>query len=233
MPGMGSVKHGKTAAAWLMVMSLALVGQTAFGYPEFQQYVQKHSGRSVNCALCHEHPDGPEGLKPGQIGSLTAEEMDRLNRARAAFQPGQTVDSPILNDFGDAIIRTLGKQQLLLLRQSPEKLPAALGTESDLDQDSIPDADEYVAGTHPLDPNSGQPWRLFLNNLKRFAFHVAMLVAATLFGLYGLNNFLRWFEASAAETTEHGLEDAEAFRRVETVTHEASRRSRSAAEAGP
>ena len=43
-------------------------------------------------------------MKHGQIGSLTAAEMAELNRARTAFEPGQKVQSPILNAFGNRVM---------------------------------------------------------------------------------------------------------------------------------
>jgi hypothetical protein len=164
-----------------------------WAYPEFQTYVQENSGRNVNCALCHAHGDGPEGLKPGQIGSLSAAELLQLNKARAAFEPGEEVDSPILNEFGNHIVATLGKKEFLLLRQDPAKLPEALGNEHDIDEDGIPDSEEYVSGTHPVEPQHGDPWRLFAINLRRRAFHVVMIILATVLGLYGLNNLLHGF----------------------------------------
>jgi hypothetical protein len=178
----------------LLGIGIMTFAPMAFAYPEFQAYVQEHAPRNVNCAMCHAHPDGPEGLKPGQIGSLTLDELDRLNRARGAFEPGTAIDNPILNAFGDRIVEQLGKHRILELRQDPGALADELGYESDLDGDGIPDAREYLAGTHPLDPHSGEPWLLFVHNLKGSWFHLAMLVLATGFGLFGLNNLLRWFE---------------------------------------
>lgn len=179
------------------IMRVALacaVAPLAWGYPEFQQYVQRTSGRTVNCAMCHSHPDGPEGLKPGQIGSLTQEELDRLGRARAAFEPGQKVDNPILNAFGNAIITKLGKTRFLQIRLRPEELPDALGTESDLDEDGVPDSVEFLAGTDPLDEGSGPPARLFLHNLRANAFNLIMMLIATALGIYGLNALLHGFD---------------------------------------
>ena len=166
----------------------------AWGYPEFQQYVQKTSGRTVNCALCHSHPDGPEGLKPGQIGSLTKEELDLLGRARAAFEPGQNVDNPILNAFGDSIIKKLGKTKFLQIRLHPEELPAALGTDSDLDRDGVSDSAEFIAGTDALDEGSGPPAKLFVHNLREKVFNLIMMVIATVLGIYGLNAVLHGFD---------------------------------------
>jgi hypothetical protein len=151
----------------------------------------------VNCALCHSHPDGPEGLKPGQIGSLDPAAMERLGKARAAFEPGQEVHSPILNEFGNDIIRQLGKQRFLQMRQEPGKLAESLDQASDLDGDGIPDATEYLAGTLVTDPTHGDPWTLFLINLGRYWFPILMSALATGAGLYGLNNIVHGFEVLA------------------------------------
>jgi len=167
----------------------------ASAYPEFETWAEKHSGRYMSCAMCHEHPDGPEGVKPGQIRSLSREELDRLNEARQAFEPGHTIDNPILNDFGDAIIQRLGRRRFLEIRVTdPGQLAEAYGFDSDLDGDGIPDAREFLEGTQPLDAASGDPWRLLVINLRRRWFHVTMIVLATLAGLYGLNCLLRWFD---------------------------------------
>lgn len=180
----------------------------AWAYPEFQQYVQSHSGRTTNCAMCHKHPDGPTGLKPGQIGSLSEEEMNQLNQARAAFEPGKNPHNPILNEFGNEIIAAIGKTKFLELRLHPQDLPAALNPESDLDRDGISDADEYVAGTHPVDESSGEPARLFVHNFKRYAFHIVMMALATVAGVYGLNALLRWFDLILHQGKESKTENA-------------------------
>lgn len=165
----------------------------ADAYPEFQAFAQKNSGRQVNCAMCHANPDGPNGVKSGQIGALSAAELDRLARARQAFQPGVTVDSPILNAFGDHIIQTVGRTAFIGFRRHPAGLAQALGNTSDLDRDGIPDAQEFLQGTDPLDSQSGAPWALFAHNLSRSRGDIFMLFLATLAGLYGLNHLLRWF----------------------------------------
>ena len=182
----------------LSILCVAMAcAPAALAYPEFQQFVQRTSGRNVNCAMCHVNPDGPEGLKPGQIGSLTPDEMDRLNRARAAFEPGQPVESPILNAFGNHIVETVGKNRFLQLRLDPGGLAEALGHDSDLDNDGISDAVEYLEGPHPLDTHHGNPWRLFKTNVRRYAFHLVMMILATAAGVYGVNNLLHGFEAAA------------------------------------
>jgi hypothetical protein len=118
------------------------------------------------------------------------------------------IDNPVLNHFGDDIIRQLGKTRFLQFRMEPENLAGALDPNSDLDGDGIPDVDEYTVGTHPLDPRHGDPWMLFLNNLRHRWFHVAMLLVATGLGLYGLNALLHAFELrlrqQGAEPGRHG-----------------------------
>ena len=181
-----------------LALCAVLAPLRAHAYPEFQTFIESQGGRTVNCAVCHAHPDGPEGPKPGQIGSLKPEELEQLNRARAAFEPGMNLKNPILNDFGNHIINVVGKREFLLLRQNPAGLVKALGPDHDLDGDGVPDAEEFLAGTLPTDPMHGDPWTLFWTNLKRRAFHVVMIALATVLGLYGLNNLLRGFEHLSA-----------------------------------
>ncbi|MBL8861191.1 MAG: hypothetical protein JNK02_04185 [Planctomycetes bacterium] len=175
------------------VVVLLAFAMPAGAHHEFQTFVQSHSGRPVNCALCHTSPDGPEGTGAGQIGSLTEGERERLNRARAAFEPSPVVDSPILNDFGNLLVARLGKRRILELRSKPELVAAELGFANDLDGDGIPDAQEYLDGTHPLSRHHGAPLRLFWHELRAHAFQVAMLFAATAITLYGLISVLRGF----------------------------------------
>ena len=100
----------------------------------------------------------------------------------------------VLNEFGNSIIKKLGKTRLLQLRLHPEELPAALGHESDIDSDGIADAAEYLAGTDPTDESSGAPAQLFVTNLRRYAFNLIMMAVATGLGVYGLNALLHWFD---------------------------------------
>jgi hypothetical protein len=169
--------------------------------------------------MCHANPDGPNGLKPGQIGALSPEELVRLNRERQAFQPGVEVASPILNAFGNHIIQKLGRTAFITLRRHPTGLAAALGPDSDLDQDGIPDATEFLQGSDPLDSQSGDPWTLFKRNLSRYGIHVFLLLLATLAGLYGLNNLMVWFAAVAEPET---AADADEFASAIEINHGAA-----------
>jgi hypothetical protein len=170
-----------------------LLPAVALAYPDFQQFIKKRSGRAVDCAYCHANPNGPEGNGPGQLGSLTPEDFTRLNRARAAFEPGMTVDSPILNAFGNRILKDVGKKRFLEIKAHPEELARALGGIVDLDGDGIPDGREYLDGTHPLKDTDGDPARLFRANLLKNRVPLFLLLLATAFGLYGLNNILKGF----------------------------------------
>jgi hypothetical protein len=182
----------------LLLAAVLVTSRAAMAYPEFQVYSQEQSGRVVNCSMCHAHPDGPEGLKPGQIGSLSPAELQDLNKARSAFEPGQEVDSPILNEFGNRIVEELGKTKFLELRLEPGGIVTALDEEVDTDGDGIGDVEEYVEGTLPVDSHHGDPWALFWINVQRRWFHILMITIATVLGLFGLNNLLRGFESMTA-----------------------------------
>ncbi len=185
----------KTAIVILLVFGFSA---PAFAYPEFQRYSKEVSGRPINCAICHTHSDGPEGLKAGQIGSLNEEEKNALGLARQAFKPGNSAKSPVLNDFGNKVLNDLGKEKLMELRNNPQLLASALAKTSDLDKDGIPDAEEFLDGTHPLNSLDGHPWKLFVNNLSKNSFHIIMMVLATACGLFGLYNALLWLGVKAS-----------------------------------
>lgn len=176
---------------------MGLFSSAVWAYPEFQEYSKKVSKRPINCAMCHTHPDGPEGVKVGQIGRLNAEELNDLGLARQAFLPGKGVKNPILNEFGNVILNDLGKDKIVELRQSIEHFAAALSQTSDLDHDGISDAEEFLDGTHPVNSLDGHPWKLFKNNFAKNWFHILMMILATGFGLFSLNNLLHWLSSKA------------------------------------
>jgi hypothetical protein len=186
-----------------LLACLLLLPAAGFAYPEFQSFIVTNSSRPVNCAMCHSHADGPEGTAPGQLGRLSAADLERLGRARAAFTPGQTVDSPILNAFGNHIIQSIGKTRFLELRLAPGELAAALPPDSDLDHDGIPDAREYLEGTHPVNRNDGNPWLLFRHNFRENLTILGLTLAATLAGMWGLSHLLHGFATAAHLHDEH------------------------------
>ncbi|MGC8887631.1 MAG: hypothetical protein ACP5MG_10790 [Verrucomicrobiia bacterium] len=186
--------RGIKRAFFLLV---ALAPCIAQAYPEFHKFIVQRSGRIIDCAYCHTHPDGPEGTDFGQIGRLTPAELEQLGRARAAFNPGSKVYNPILNDFGDYLINTFGKKRILEFRIAPEALIKELPKEDDLDNDGIPNYREMADGTHPLNNQDGDPWLLFINNLQKNLFHIVLLLIATILGLYGLRHLLISFSIYA------------------------------------
>lgn len=175
----------------LLVQTGLLVMTPCQAYPPYQEFSEKHSGKTVSCAMCHTSENGPQGEGPGQIGSLTAEELKQLQTARGALLPGQKVENPILNEFGNSIIEALGKKKVVELQKKPEELATALGSKSDLDDDGIPDSQEFLDGTDPTNRFHGDPWKLFLVNLERYKFHVIM-AAIAIFALdYGIAQILK------------------------------------------
>lgn len=173
------------------VLFISLIGCLhAYAFPEFQAYARKHSGRPVDCGMCHVNPDGPIGSAPGQIGNLNEDDMALLNQARAAMTPGQDVDNPILNRFGNKIVVTIGMTKCLEFQKNPAALAPALDQRSDLDDDGIPDVQEYLAGTDPLDNMSGNPGTLFLTNIARAKSAIITSIIAVFLALYGLRCLL-------------------------------------------
>jgi len=192
----------------IFIVSLGALTSWTWAFPEFQAYSERHSGRPVNCGLCHVNPDGPSGNGPGQLGRLTPEEMQRVNQSRGAREPGQAIDNPILNPFGDHIIQTIGSQKLFDLRRDPAGLATALGSQSDLDGDGISDAREYLDGTDPLNPAHGAPGRMLAVNLRRHAAEVLFGLLAFGLVLAGLTGVIR--RMIARDELEHGSDEGSA-----------------------
>jgi hypothetical protein len=136
------------------------------------------------------------------MGALSTEDSRRLDAAREVLDPGQTIDNPILNVFGNNLASRLGMTKVKELRKAPAFLPSYLDPASDMDDDGIADAREMVDGTQPLDDQSGDPWTFFLVNVRRQAFPLTMTLLATITGLRGIHLVLRWFGRSVAHGTE-------------------------------
>ena len=192
----------KRLRSLILPVCILATGSIATAYPEFQKFVADETKRPVNCAMCHAHSDGPEGTAPGQIGKLTAAELDSLGRARAALLPGQEVNSPILNAFGNHIIKSMGKSKFVELKNAPAHLADLLPQDSDLDKDGIPDAREYLEGTHPLIRHDGNPWLLFKHNFQENLTIIVLTLLATISGILGLRHLLRGFAVATARDDE-------------------------------
>jgi hypothetical protein len=183
-----SISRAKLLAGSVLCMFYAVPAQA---YPEFQEFAEKKSGRTVDCAMCHTAEHGPVGEEDGQIGKLSADELALLNQARAAMEPGSKIHNPILNEFGNQIVKELGMKRVLEAKASPESLPAMLDQRSDLDDDGIANAQEFQQGTHPLNKFHGDPWQLFVNNLLRYKVHVMLAFAAVLLIDYGIAQIIK------------------------------------------
>jgi hypothetical protein len=193
----------------IILLALVVAAPALHANPEFHRFIVKNSGRSIDCAFCHVNRDGPEGTGPGQIGHLTPAELEKLGRARAALAPNMKPESPILNVFGNHIINSIGKQKFAELRLAPEQLARALPKDSDLDHDGIPDAQEYLDGTHPLMKGDGRPWLLFRNNFRANLAQILLAFGATVIGLFGLRHLLNGFAIAANVDEDEEEEDKE------------------------
>ncbi|MBX9688274.1 MAG: hypothetical protein K2X27_16315 [Candidatus Obscuribacterales bacterium] len=182
------------SAGFLLAVLLLLSGSAAECYPEYQAFIEKRSGKTVDCAVCHVNANGPVGRESGQIGSLSQKQLAQLNAARAAIEPEMLKeDNPILNRLGNSIIRTIGKKKFLEHRQDPEKLAELLGNKSDLDNDGIPDSQEYLDGTDALNSSHGEPFKLFLVNLNRYKYHLALAALAVFILDWGFAHLIQGF----------------------------------------
>lgn len=183
----------------LAAAALSLLLPTAVGaYPQFQKYVEERSGKTVDCAMCHVNPHGPQGTGEGQIGSLTAADLERLSDARSAIEPGHDVDSPILNRFGNSIIKAIGKKKVLEAAKDPAQLATMLDEKSDIDADGISDAQEYLDGSDPNNKFHGDPARLLQANANRNMMHIFACIFGVLLLDWGFINMIRGFRAIAS-----------------------------------
>ena len=180
---------GRSLLPALLIQALCL--SPALAYPQFQEYVEKKSHQPINCAMCHQNGNGPEGQSEGQIGGLSEEEIKRLNFARAAFEPGSKINSPILNKFGNKIVKALGRKKVLSLVREPDKLYEALPADSDIDEDGVSDRDEYIDGTDPTNEFHADPLKLFMINILRYKLHI-ILAAIAIFSInFGLGHLIK------------------------------------------
>jgi hypothetical protein len=176
----------------MLVVLLGLTSaNSALAYPAFQRFAQEHSGRTVSCAMCHVNAQGPSGQLEGQLLSLTAAELERVDTARDAEEPGVDVNSPIMNKFGNHIIKTLGMNKVNAAIANPELLAQGLGEKNDLDTDGISDSREFLDGTDPLNKFNGDPLLLFWINVSRRKWEIAFVGVAIGLMIFGLSNFIR------------------------------------------
>ena len=138
----------------------------AFAFSEFQTFIEQKSKKQLNCAYCHNHVNGPSGKDIGQLDLLTEEEKQLTAYNQFLSANKEYKDSPILNEFGNYLVRKLGYEEIVNAQNDPSLLVAKLNN-SDFDQDGISDSEELLDGTLSNDPLDGNPFKLFLNNLKK------------------------------------------------------------------
>lgn len=205
--------HKKTTPNTILpvffMFAVAQFNCAVHAYPQFQEFVMKHSRRATNCSMCHANDNGPIGNAPGQMGSLNKEELAELAKERSAMLPGQNVNSPLLNKFGNHIIETIGRAKFLQIIANPAQLAPALGDKSDLDGDGIPDSVEFLEGTDPLSKYNGDPWRLFCINLQRNWADELLTVLAALSLTYGISHYLKAITPDQSESSRTVEAEAE------------------------
>ena len=171
-----------------VIFCLLLGGKPALAFNEFQTYIEQKSKKQLNCAYCHSHVNGPNGNETGQLGSLS-EEQKQLTAYNQFLQGNkELVNSPILNEFGNYLVKKLGYDTIVKAQDDPNKIVEGLKG-SDLDQDGISDSKEVLDGTLLNDPLDGNPLKLFINNLNKklieiiFQITMILLLIVSLFKL--------------------------------------------------
>ena len=138
----------------------------AFAFNEFQTYIEQKSKKQLNCAYCHSHVNGPNGNEAGQLGSLSEEQKQLTSYNQFLQGSKELADSPILNEFGNYLVKKLGYDTIVKAQDDLNKIVEGLRG-SDLDCDGINDSEEVLDGTLPNDPLDGSPVKLLINNLKK------------------------------------------------------------------
>ena len=163
--------------ACLLILCLFFSINNAFAFNEFQTYIEQKSKKQLNCAYCHSHVNGPNGNEAGQLGSLNDEQKQLTAYNQFLSANKELVDSPILNEFGNYLVKKLGYEKITNAQNDPSLLVNEL-KDSDLDHDGISDAQELLDGTLPNDPLDGNPFKLFLNNLRKNLVEICFQVIA-------------------------------------------------------
>ena len=158
----------KILSLWLRMTLLVIFFSinNAFAFNEFQAYIEQKSKKQLNCAYCHSHVNGPNGNEVGQLGSLSEEQKQLTAYNQFLSANKELVDSPILNELGNYLVKKLGYDTIIKAQDDPNKIVERL-KESDLDHDGINDSEELLDGTLPNDPLDGNPFKLFVSNIKK------------------------------------------------------------------
>ena len=165
---------GLLAMTFLVIFFIPL---NAFAFNEFQIFIEQKSKKQLNCAYCHGHVNGPNGSEAGQLGSLNEEQKQLTTYNQFLQGKKELADSPILNEFGNYLVKKLGYEKITNAQNDLSLLIDEL-KDSDLDHDGINDAQELLDGTLPNDPLDGSPFKLFLNNIRKKSVEICFQVIA-------------------------------------------------------
>jgi hypothetical protein len=153
----------------------ATVGQAAHAFPPFERWISQKAGFQTDCAYCHVNPAGPSGHGVGQEGRLDERQKQHLHSA----------DSPILNSFGQHLLKTLSYDKVVSSVSDPGSLAVQMKG-YDLDGDGVSDGEEMEHGTLAYDPLSAPPALVWMERLKQNWSFVVTLAVSSLAGAAGL-----------------------------------------------
>ena len=179
LPKTNKVQTHWFASTKILIILIFLCMNTfnVYAFNEFQTYIELKSKKQLNCAYCHNHVNGPNGNEDEQLGSLS-EEQKQLTAYNQFLQGNkELVNSPILNEFGNYLVKKLGYEKIINAQNDPSLLVNEL-KDSDLDHDGISDAQELLDGTLPNDSLDGKPLKLFLNNIRKKLVEICFQVIA-------------------------------------------------------
>lgn len=169
---------------------LLLCNSNAYAFNEFQTFIEYNSKKQLNCAYCHSNVNGPEGKEKGQLDSLSEEEKQLTAYNQFLKANKEFINSPILNEFGNYLVKKLGYETIVQAQEDPKIIVDKL-RDSDLDKDGITDSEEFLDGTLPNDTLDGNPFKLFMYNIKKkwieicFQTLAVVLLIISLFKLKG------------------------------------------------
>ena len=148
---------------------------SAYAFSEFQSFIESKSKKQLNCAYCHSNVNGPEGKEKGQLDSLSEEEKQFTAYNQFLKANKELVNSPILNEFGNYLVKKLGYETIVQAQEDPNIIVEKL-KDFDLDKDGISDSEEFLDGTLSNDSLDGNPFKLFINNTKKKCFEICFQI---------------------------------------------------------
>ena len=190
MYNLSEIKYSNFLRLLLVIILLVSTTGNSKAFNEFQIFMEEKAKKQLNCTYCHSHPNGPEGNEEGQLDSLTEDEKKLT--AYNQYLAGNTifVNSPILNEFGNYLVKKLGYEEIVKAQNEPTKIIEGL-KDSDFDKDGIIDSTEITEGTLSNDPYDGSPLRLFVHNFKKNIPEILLQIISAvvfIFSIFKLKN---------------------------------------------